>query len=147
MLFLNFLAEGSQYVDPIVKLFGQGASWLSTITIGSVIVRLLLAILCGGTLGAERAMKRHAAGFRTYILVAVGAAIAGFTNEFISLAYPASDVGRIGNGVVTGIGFLGAGTILVTFPSIIAVSSVSIILNLPVIFLFMSLDWSSSVSW
>lgn len=114
MLFLNFLAEGSQYVDPIVKLFGKGASWLSTITIGSVIVRLLLAILCGGTLGAERAMKRHAAGFRTYILVAVGAAIAGFTNEFISLAYPASDVGRIGNGVVTGIGFLGAGTILVT---------------------------------
>ena len=37
MLFLNFLAEGSQYVDPIVKLFGQGASWLSTIAIGSVI--------------------------------------------------------------------------------------------------------------
>ena len=114
MAIFEFLSTTSKYVDPIVKLLGDNGSWLSTITLGSVIVRLLLAILCGGALGAERAMKRHAAGFRTYILVAVGAAIAGFTNEFISMGYPASDVGRIGNGVVTGIGFLGAGTILVT---------------------------------
>ena len=104
----------SLIVDPILKLFGDQTSWLEQITVGSVIVRLICAIICGGFIGAERAMKRHAAGFRTYILVAVGAAIAGFTNQYISELVPASDMGRIGNGVVTGIGFLGAGTILVT---------------------------------
>ncbi|MCI5745888.1 MAG: MgtC/SapB family protein [Erysipelotrichaceae bacterium] len=88
--------------------------WLSEITFGSIFVRLILSILCGGVLGAERAMKRHAAGFRTYILVAVGAAIGGFTNQFIYEAFDTGDVARIANGVVTGIGFLGAGTILVT---------------------------------
>ncbi len=109
-----FFTEINRMVDPLVKLLGENGSWLSEITFGSVIIRLLLAILCGGVLGAERAMKRHAAGFRTYILVAVGAAIAGFTNQFINESFPTSDVGRIGAGVVTGIGFLGAGTILVT---------------------------------
>ena len=104
----------SLVVDPILKLFGDGANWLEDITVGSVLIRLLCAIICGGFLGAERAMKRQAAGFRTYILVAVGAAIAGFTNQFIYECFPSSDVGRLGNGVVTGIGFLGAGTILVT---------------------------------
>lgn len=109
-----FFTEINRMVDPLVKLLGENGSWLSEITFSSVIIRLLLAILCGGVLGAERAMKRHAAGFRTYILVAVGAAIAGFTNQFINESFPTSDVGRIGAGVVTGIGFLGAGTILVT---------------------------------
>lgn len=112
--FIQSFSEISRYYDPIVKLFGEHGSWLSDITIGSVIVRLLLSILCGGLLGAERAVKRHAAGFRTYILVAVGAAIGGFTNQFIYEAFPGSDAGRIGAGIVTGIGFLGAGTILVT---------------------------------
>ena len=108
------LFDLSLVVDPILKLFGDGAKWLEDITVWSVLIRLLCAIICGGFLGAERAMKRHAAGFRTYILVAVGAAIAGFTNQYISTMIPESDMGRIGNGVVTGIGFLGAGTILVT---------------------------------
>ena len=114
MIFLNMFSQTTEYVDPIVKMLGDNGDWLTHITLGSVIVRLILAIFCGGVLGAERAMKRQAAGFRTYILVAVGAAIAGFTNEFIALSSASSDIGRIGNGVVTGIGFLGAGTILVT---------------------------------
>lgn len=98
-------------VDPITKLIGW--EWLSNITWGSIILRLFLAILCGGVLGAERATKRHAAGFRTYILVAFGAAIAGFVNQYLSEAFNA-DAARIAAGVVTGIGFLGAGTIIVT---------------------------------
>ena len=109
-----FLSEINNFVDPIVKLLGEGFDWLSDISIGSVVVRLILAIICGGLLGVERAMKRQAAGFRTYILVALGACIAGFTNQFLAECFPMSDAGRIGNGVVTGIGFLGAGTILVT---------------------------------
>lgn len=111
-LLLVTLADAERFVDPIVKLLN--ANWLSEITIGSVLIRLALAILFGGVLGAERAMKRHAAGFRTYILVAVGAAIGAFTNQFIHECFGNSDAGRIGAGIVTGIGFLGAGTILVT---------------------------------
>ena len=113
----NILVDTSSinlYADPLIKFLGEGFEWLSTVSFGSVIVRLLLAIMCGGFLGAERAMKRQAAGFRTYILVAVGAAVAGFTNQFIAEIYGETDVGRLGNGVVTGIGFLGAGTILIT---------------------------------
>lgn len=101
-------------VDPLLNLLGDKVSWLQSITIGSVIIRLLLATLCGGLIGAQRATRRHAAGFRTYILVSLGAAIAGFTNQFIAEISADTDIGRIGNGVVTGIGFLGAGTILVT---------------------------------
>ena len=111
---MSFFINVSLLVDPLLNLFGDNLKWLEDITVGAVIVRLLCAIICGGVIGAERAMKRHAAGFRTYILVALGAAIAGFTNQYISELVPASDMGRIGNGVVTGIGFLGAGTILVT---------------------------------
>lgn len=109
-----FFVEMNRNIDPIVKLFGNFAEQLSGVSIISVILRLFLAILFGGLIGAERASKRQAAGFRTYILVAIGACIAGFTNQFIYECYPSSDVGRLGNGVVTGIGFLGAGTILVT---------------------------------
>ena len=109
-----FILATENMIDPIVKFLGDNWTWLSDITIGSVLVRLLLAILCGGALGAERATKRHAAGFRTYILVAVGAAIGAFTNQFIREYFTNSDAGRIGAGIVTGIGFLGAGTIMVT---------------------------------
>lgn len=114
-MFLNtFFVEMNRTIDPIVKLFGDFAEQLAGVSIYSVVIRLILAIIFGGIIGAERASKRQAAGFRTYILVAIGACIAGFTNQFIYECFPSSDVGRLGNGVVTGIGFLGAGTILVT---------------------------------
>jgi len=100
------------YADPIVKLLNS--DWLANITVGSIIVRLLIAIICGGILGAERAVKRHAAGFRTYILVAVGAAIAGLANQFIIDFFGSGDGARLGAQVISGIGFLCAGTILVT---------------------------------
>jgi putative Mg2+ transporter-C (MgtC) family protein len=109
-----FFVEMNRYIDPLIKLLGNFGEQLAGVSIWSVLVRLLLAIFFGGLIGAERASKRQAAGFRTYILVAIGAAIAGFTNQFIYECFPSSDVGRLGNGVVTGIGFLGAGTILVT---------------------------------
>ena len=114
MLNTLFFVEMNRYIDPIVKLFQNYGEELAGVSIISVILRLTLAILFGGIIGAERASKRQAAGFRTYILVAIGACIAGFTNQFIYECFPSSDVGRLGNGVVTGIGFLGAGTILVT---------------------------------
>ncbi len=97
-------------MDPLTEFFGN---WLFEINIPSIIIRLLLAVIFGGVIGVERASKNHAAGFRTYILVCVSATIAMMTNQFASQIYN-SDVARLGAQVITGVGFLGAGTILIT---------------------------------
>lgn len=101
-----------EVVDPIIK--GLHWEWLSDITFFSIGFRLILAVICGGVLGFERAKKHHAAGFRTYIIVCLGSAVAMMTNEFISRATNMGDGARLGAQVISGIGFLGAGTILVT---------------------------------
>lgn len=75
-----------------------------------LIQRLLLAAAIGGLLGAERELRRKSAGFRTNILIALGAAI--FTIASAALATGGADPTRITAQIVTGIGFLGAGTIL-----------------------------------
>lgn len=80
----------------------------------SVSVRLLLALLFGGIIGLERGSNRHPAGFRTHILVCVGATLAMMTNQFILQQFDTGDPARLGAQVITGVGFLGVGTILVT---------------------------------
>lgn len=99
-------------VDPLVKVFKL--EYLSELNIYSILLRLILAIICGGVLGIERAKKHHAAGFRTYILVCLGSTVAMITNEFITKTTNTGDGARLGAQVISGIGFLGAGTILVT---------------------------------
>lgn len=80
----------------------------------TVSVRLMLALLCGGILGFERGRKKRPAGFRTYILVCLGAALVMMTNEYICKKYGTGDPSRMASQVISGIGFLGAGTIIVT---------------------------------
>ena len=103
-----------RFADPIVKLLGDKFVWLSELTVGSIIIRLVLVILFSGIVGIERASKKHEAGLRTYILVCLGAAVAMLTNQFIFETFKTGDVGRIAAQVISGIGFLGAGTILIT---------------------------------
>lgn len=86
----------------------QELNWIS------ITVRLLLALICGGILGIEREKKRRPAGLRTYMLVCVGAAFVMITNEYMSFKYEGVDPSRMGAQVISGIGFLGAGTIIVT---------------------------------
>ncbi len=83
---------------------------------GAAVVRLLLASVCGGLIGIERGMKGQAAGSRTFSLVCMGAALAMLTNEYIlaHLAVGTGDVTRMASQVISGIGFLGAGTIMMT---------------------------------
>lgn len=102
-----------KYIDPITNWLGL-EEILGEILIWSIMVRFILAFLCSGLIGMERARRRHAAGFRTYILVCIGSMIAIFTNQYIFEVYGTGDVGRLGAQVISGIGFLGAGTILVT---------------------------------
>lgn len=81
----------------------------------SAIVRLVLAVLCGGAIGIERSRKRRPAGFRTHILVCLGAAMTTMTSQYLFLVlHLYTDVGRLGAQVVAGIGFIGAGTIIVS---------------------------------
>lgn len=72
-----------------------------------LVVQFLLAILLGGIIGIEREKSHKPAGIRTHMLVALGACL--FTASSIVFGV---DTGRIAAGIVTGIGFIGAGTII-----------------------------------
>jgi putative Mg2+ transporter-C (MgtC) family protein len=76
-----------------------------------IIVKLLLAMLCGGIIGFQRQMHESAAGFRTHILVCIGAAVYMIISILIS-DNGKYDPGRIAAQVASGMGFLGAGTII-----------------------------------
>ena len=106
--------EINRFMDPLVKTLGEGFSWMSELTIGSIILRLFLVIIFSGAIGVERASKRHEAGLRTYILVCIGAAFAMITNQFLFETFNTGDPGRVAAQVISGIGFLGAGSILIT---------------------------------
>ena len=81
----------------------------------SVAVRMIAAFLCGGLIGLEREFKRRTAGFRTHILISLGACIAILTNLYLYQAmHLYTDISRLGAQVIAGIGFIGAGTIIVT---------------------------------
>ena len=88
---------------------------LRDFTLLAVTVRMLLAVVCGGIIGMERTLHRRPAGFRTHILVCLGAAMTTLTSQYLYLYLDYyRDMARLGAQVVAGIGFLGAGTILVT---------------------------------
>ena len=84
------------------------------LTICSILLRTVLSMLLSGILGYEREKKRRPAGFRTYIVVCLGSSLAMMTGIYLTELYGTGDPGRIAAQVISGIGFLGAGTILVT---------------------------------
>lgn len=104
----------------------EALDYLRQMNLPSVMLRLTLAMFCGGLIGLERERKRRPAGFRTYMLVSVGAALTMLLSQYefvmtttcwAPLAAEVgirTDVARFGAQVINGIGFLGAGTIIVT---------------------------------
>ena len=78
------------------------------------IVPISLSLICGGVLGIERGQKKRPAGLRTYMLVCLGATLVMMTNAHIFATTGSGDMTRMGAQVVSGIGFLGAGTIITT---------------------------------
>ena len=91
------------------------------------LLRLGVAMFCGGVIGLERGRKRRPAGFRTHMLVCIGAALAMLISQYLSMMVTShwhelvsfqgqvnTDASRLGAQVINGIGFLGAGTIIVT---------------------------------
>ena len=85
------------------------------ISLLSMAFRMLLSVVCGGAIGVEREFKRRPAGFRTHILICLGAAMTTLTGQYIGLVLGyTTDMTRLSAQVVAGIGFIGAGTIIVT---------------------------------
>ena len=99
---------------------------LTSFTPLSVLFRLLLAAVLGGSIGWERGRHGHIAGLRTHILVCIGAATAMMVGMFCSYELGNSgDITRIGAQVISGIGFLGVGTIMIRDRSLSQVTGVT----------------------
>ena len=90
-------------------------AYLRDINLLSVIVRMLLAVICGGVVGFQREKDGKDAGTRTHMMICVGSAMVTATSQYMFLVlHQFTDVARLGAQVINGIGFLGAGSILVT---------------------------------
>ena len=100
--------------------------YLRQLNAASLLFRLVLAMFFGGMIGLERERKRRPAGFRTYMLVCLGVTLTLLLSQYESLMLDTvwaaraaevgikTDVSRLGAQVINGIGFLGAGTVIVT---------------------------------
>ncbi len=83
--------------------------------IWDIVLRIGASAVIGGVVGLQREYKRNSAGFRTHMLVAIGASIAMLTNEMLLRKFgdvSNMDVSRMASYVISGIGFLGAGSII-----------------------------------
>ncbi len=79
------------------------------------VLRMVLAVICGGIIGIERESKRRPAGFRTHILICLGASMTTLVSQYLVIyMHLFTDLARLGAQVVSGMGFIGAGTIIVT---------------------------------
>lgn len=76
---------------------------LRAVTMASITLRMLLSVLCGGLIGIEREYKRRPAGFRTHILICLGAAMVSLTSQFLFLnMHYYLDVSRMSASVTAG---------------------------------------------
>ena len=86
---------------------------MAALTNIDIIIRIVLSLIAGSLIGMERGGKSQPAGIRTHSVVCVAACLIMMTNEFVSYKFGTGDPTRLGAQVVSGVGFLGAGTILI----------------------------------
>ena len=100
-----------------MEFFENIITYFNEYGIGEMILKILLAVIAGAIVGAEREVHGRAAGLRTHILVSLGSALCAIIGSYLSVEMAKmginSDAQRTGAQVMSGIGFLGAGTILV----------------------------------
>ena len=87
---------------------------IDNLSVMALILRMLLATVLGGLIGLERGARGQSAGIRTFALVCVGAASCAVVNLYLFYTTGSADTARIPSTVITGIGFLGVGTIVIT---------------------------------
>lgn len=106
------MMSGSQAVWAIVwqTVKGEFSDLGSTADVTQVLMRLGLALVLGGVIGFEREISRRDAGMRTHMMVAVGAAL--FVVVPLQAGFSQDNMSRVLQGLVSGIGFLGAGAVI-----------------------------------
>lgn len=88
---------------------------VNALTMVDILIRMCLAVVCGALIGMEREQKRRPAGLRTHMLICLGASMTTLTSQYLLLNLGMfTDPARLGAQVIAGIGFIGAGTIIVT---------------------------------
>lgn len=93
-------------------IVGTAATW----TLVGIWIRLLFSLAVGMFIGIDRGLKRRGAGIKTHVLVCLGATLVMLTSEYMFRTFPdaKADMARLGAQVISGVGFLGVGTIMVT---------------------------------
>lgn len=93
-------------------VFSAAAAWNGE----AILLRLLLATMVGTVIGLDREYRNKGAGIKTHVLVCLGSAMTMIVSQYVAVTHPEfnADVNRIGSQVVSGVGFLGVGTIIVT---------------------------------
>ena len=111
------IKEGNLYTRVRRKHNGTGKIFCRTCRGGSIFfsvtIRIIISVICGGVLGIERGKANQSAGMRTYILVSLGATLVMLTGHYMYDKFSTGDPARLGAQVISGIGFLGAGSIIV----------------------------------
>jgi len=80
-----------------------------------MVIRMVSALIIGTVIGIDRALKRRGAGIKTHTLVCLGSALVMMTGQYIRMNFEGNmDISRMGAQVISGVGFLGVGTIIVT---------------------------------
>ena len=103
----------------VIMFIVNAWKWLVSTTAGwsdlAILFRLLLALIAGLLIGIDREMKRRVAGIKTHVLVCLGAALVMITSQYMMNTFGfLGDPARMGAQVISGVGFLGVGTIIVT---------------------------------
>lgn len=98
----------------LIDIWNWLVETVSEFSMLSVTIRLLMAMCVGLIIGIDREMKRRVAGIKTHILVCVGAAMVMITSQYMLTKLGTGDPARLGAQVISGVGFLGVGTIIVT---------------------------------
>ena len=109
--------ERGKFMGGIFGACNAISDYLHTLNMGSTLFRLILAMFLGCLIGIDRGMKKRVAGVKTHMIVCMGATLVMMTGDFIHVYSNGAGIGdtaRLGAQVVSGIGFLGVGTIIVT---------------------------------
>lgn len=109
--------ERGKFMGGILGAYNEISDYLHTLNMGSTLFRLILAMFLGCLIGIDRGMKKRVAGVKTHMIVCMGATLVMMTGDFIHVYSNGAGIGdtaRLGAQVVSGIGFLGVGTIIVT---------------------------------
>ena len=93
-------------------VFQNVMDYIRELNIISIAVRIILSMFCGGVIGIERRKAHQAAGMRTYMLVCMGSSLVMMTGQYMYFHFGTGDPARLGAQVISGIGFLGAGSIM-----------------------------------